>query len=82
MHLYGYNACCIVDVKFKSSNTQCQLTMIKNRKMINQSYRNYRLFDLEIMARNYEAISVICEGWKNELEKDQFNPNTALEKMK
>lgn len=98
-----------MDVKFKSSNTQCQLTMIKNRKMINQSYRyickikylkviktrrfhfNFRfafcislfpiikelqtlrtlrasltsvdiftkkvLQDLEIMARNYEAIS-------------------------
>ncbi|CAB4490618.1 uncharacterized protein OCT59_021793 [Rhizophagus irregularis] len=72
----------------KSKNDQSKLQELQTLRTLRASLTSVDIFtkkvlqDLEIMARNYEAISVICEGWKNELEKDQFNPNTALEKMK
>ncbi|GBC01547.1 hypothetical protein RclHR1_04220015 [Rhizophagus clarus] len=71
-----------------SKNDQSRFQELQTLRTLRASLTSVDIFtkkvlqDLEIMTRNYETISVICESWKNELEKDHSNPNTTLEKNK
>ncbi|RIA93579.1 hypothetical protein C1645_819206 [Glomus cerebriforme] len=58
-----------------SKNDQSNFQELQTLRTLRASLTSVDIFtkqvlqDLEIMTRNYEAISVICERWKNGLEK-------------
>ncbi|CAG8436725.1 10742_t:CDS:2 [Funneliformis mosseae] len=62
-----------------SRNDQSEFQELRTLRTLRASLTSVDIFtkqvlqDLEIMTRNYEAISAICEGWKVELEKVPFD---------
>ncbi|CAI2180761.1 4052_t:CDS:2 [Funneliformis geosporum] len=62
-----------------SRNDQSEFQELRTLRTLRASLTSVDIFtkqvlqDLEIMTRNYETISAICEGWKVELEKEPFD---------